>query len=183
MVKNGAGPCGHSANKKHILIKIIASCLSFEVPTELVFSANCIQNDKNTETISFEIGKIPLGEKIYENQHACGVDFTQIRCNNSSVDGRCTLNPKHTWTRWFEEIRIKLLVTGHYPNQVWQYVQLKNDDKLITEYLEKTQGDKVIHDIDSERYGEILAKGCGNEPHTEVEEQIKARFFVDYTVS
>ena len=98
--EQGVGPCGHVAKEKGILVQVIASCMSFEIPVEMAFSAHCAINDKNTRTLSFNVAAgLRRAQQIHECQHPSGIDSTHVQCKNK-IDEPCTMAPGSTWQRW-----------------------------------------------------------------------------------
>ena len=46
--EQGVQPCGHKAREKGMIIKVITSCKSNEIPTEYRYSVDGIHNDEDT---------------------------------------------------------------------------------------------------------------------------------------
>ena len=79
--EQGVGPCGHSARDKGILINVYASCLSHQVPRQLVFSVHTCRNDKNTGDLIFHNAWdcVSLQSKIADGQHMICISCTVYR--------------------------------------------------------------------------------------------------------
>ena len=100
--EQGVQPCGHKAREKGMLIKVLTSCKSNEIPTEYRFSVSGMDKDKDTEMLSFW-----LSEQLLETQTTDYIDSSHINCDRSrSIDEPCVLQPGLTWRR-MEEIKKK----------------------------------------------------------------------------
>ena len=103
--KQGVQPCGHSARDKGILIKVFTSCQSNEIPCRVLYSIRANKNDKDK-------GGCFIKENNFEvayAQHLKHIDSTITRCNNDSIDEKCTLKPGYNWHKWNIEERIYLV--------------------------------------------------------------------------
>lgn len=170
--QHGVQPCGHSAKEKGFMMKVYASCQPTEVPATFAFSARCAKNDKNTSAISYLLGGLK-GDEIYNDQHPCGIDFTEIRCKQKSIEEKCSIPPEHTWQKFDERKRV-FEVTGRENNQPkWSYLLLVDDDQTIQLFKERTQGENAgIHEINYEDYGVVIRSGWGREPPKDVKDWI-----------
>ncbi len=81
-------PCGHSARKNEIQVKIYASCQPDQIGSSLIYFARGCENDKNTGA---QI--VRNGREISPGQITCGIDFTRIICGKS-WDEECALSPE-----------------------------------------------------------------------------------------
>ena len=170
----GVRPCGHSAAENGILVKVYTSCRSTDVAAAPCFSVSCTVNDKNNGTMSYY-----LGRTLRETQHACGIDFTRLICNNT-IDRPCSLNPAITsWKKKSEGSRIRLIRGNDRSNgkKAWHYVLLKDDESIISEFEGKVKSGTV----DVEKYGEILKSGFGQDPPNEVKDSIEKNYSTIYT--
>ncbi len=147
--KQEIGPCGHVAQEKKVLIKVLASCKANEIPVERTFAIHCATNDKNSGQLLWNLTTGQIGD----NQHAYGIDFTQIRCKNN-IDQPCTMHPGSTWRVW--NYHIVLLQNEDKGRPAWHYAMI-NDDKTS-----------------------ILANGWGKDPPSNEKKQITDRYFVNY---
>ena len=169
-------PCGHSAVEKGVLIKVYASCRSGEVAAAPCFSVSGAVNDKNKGFMAYNLGKT-----LRETQHSSGINFTQIQCENSIVEP-CTLNPKLTsWNKKMESSRIYLVRGNNKGKAAWHYVLLNDDDALIADFVEKTQGARAgTETINIEKYGRVLKSGFGQEPPNETKDWLEKNHFSKY---
>ena len=93
--EQGVEPCGHKAREKGMIIKVLTSCKSNEIPTEYCYSVSGAGNDKNTGVMSFSLLK-----QLITTQTTDGIDFSLLRCNNKTIDEPCTLRPGYTWSKF-----------------------------------------------------------------------------------
>ena len=98
--EQGVKPCGHKAREKGMIIKILASCKSKEIPTEFRYSVDGMRNDKSTEAVIFIMSK-----QLSETQTTACIDSSHINCNSRSIGEPCTLPPGLTWRRLEERKR------------------------------------------------------------------------------
>jgi hypothetical protein len=98
--KQGVQPCGHKAREKGMIIKILASCKSKEIPVEYSYCVSGMRNDKTTGAVISMISK-----QLSETQTIAYIDSSHINCNNRSIDESCTLPPSLTWRRFGERRR------------------------------------------------------------------------------
>ena len=91
--EQGVEPCGHKAREKGMLIKVLASCKSYEIPTEYRYSVSGAVNE-NTGEMSFWIAK-----KLSESQTTVSIDSSHIHCSNKNIHEHCTLQPGKLWTK------------------------------------------------------------------------------------
>ena len=174
MDEQGVGPCGHVAKEKDILVKVIASCLSNEIPMELAFSTHCANNDKNLGLFRF----YPINlrsSKIHEGQHPSGLDFTEVQCKNK-IDEPCTMAPGSTWQRWSTAERVPIVRGKDRGRPAWYYVLLVDDEDTITAFHKKMKEGS----LDVANYGKIIKSGWGQDPPNEVYEQMQRTYYVDY---
>ena len=66
-------PCGHKAREKGILVKVYASCLPSQIPTQYRYTVNAIDDDLTYYT----------SKHLSDTQHTYGYNFTVIRCENN----------------------------------------------------------------------------------------------------
>ena len=90
----GVQPCGHKAREKGMIIKILASCKSEEIPTEFRYSVDGMHNDKSTGAVIFMMSK-----QLSETQTTAYIDSSHINCDSRNIDEPCTLPPGLTWRR------------------------------------------------------------------------------------
>ncbi len=133
MDAKGVGPCGHKADDKEILVKVYASCQEREVPTERVFSTQCITNDEVSGNMIF---KIHLRGSMIHYQDPSGLDFTGIRCNRM-INGNCNMNARSTWSDWGngEQIHVQaILAEGKRGNMFVQlYIRADRVEDIMSE--------------------------------------------------
>ena len=160
--QQGVGPCGHSARDKGILITVIASCLSHQVPRQLAHSVYGSSNDKNTGlyTVTKAYHLIALEAKITDNQHGYGINFTGIRCGKQVIDEECLCLPGATWEKWDMWNRQKNILNTAM--NTWDILLLVDDDETVLRFLETAQTGYIDRDS-----GELLRSGHGQEPTKE----------------
>ena len=165
-------PCGHSADKNGILLKVYASCKPTEVAATPCFSVRCAVNDKNTGVMAYYTN----GLKLRETQHSYGVDFTKIRCGKK-FEEPCTFPPNYTWHKWNESERLFLVRGKDHGRSAWHYVLLVDDEETIKIFKEKTQGDAAGKEsIDVASYGQVLKSGWGETPPNEITDWVHKNY-------
>ena len=55
--EQGVQPCGHKAREKGMIVKVFASCKSYQVPTEYRYLVSGVSNDISTGEMEFWISK------------------------------------------------------------------------------------------------------------------------------
>ena len=99
--EQGVQPCGHKAREKGMIIKVVASCKSNEIPTEYCYSVSGTYNERKTGMMAFWISK-----QLLRTQTIDSIDSSRINCTSKSIDEPCTLTPGLTW-KWLKEPRKK----------------------------------------------------------------------------
>ena len=168
--EQGVEPCGHKAREKGMLVKVFASCKSYEIPTEYRYSMNGIANDKNTGEM-----EIVSRKQLLDTQTTDGIDFSSVLCSNMNIDEPCTLEPGFSWSRIRAANRIRLINGIHRGDPAWWYILLEDDDYIQNSYeaVMATGGS-----IDFTKYGQILKSGFGEDPPKDV----KAKINKDYPI-
>ena len=92
-------PCGHKAREKGILIKVVASCRSNEIPTEYRYTVSGTHSERNIGMIAFWISK-----QLLRTQTIDSIDSSLINCTSKTIDEPCTVLPGLTW-KWLKEPR------------------------------------------------------------------------------
>ena len=92
--EQGVQPCGHKAREKGMIIKILASCKSNEIPTKYCHCVSGMHNDKSIGAVIFMMSK-----QLSETQTTACIDSSHINCNSGSIDEPCTLPPGLTWRK------------------------------------------------------------------------------------
>ena len=92
--EQGVQPCGHKAREKGILIKVVASCMFNEIPTQYCYSMSGTYTETETEMMVFRIAK-----QLLETQTTTSIDSSLLNCNSQTIDESCTLPPGLTWGR------------------------------------------------------------------------------------
>ena len=156
--KAGVQPCGHSARKKGIKIKVRCSCQPDQIGSSLFYSVRGNGNDKNTGMSTVDNNK-----EIAPEQTTCGKDFTEINCNKLP-DETCALSPRFTFQDQRNVDRIYLVRGKDRGRPAWHYVLLVDDPETIRTFKEKIQGGN----IELSDYGVVLKSGLGQEPPQEV---------------
>ena len=169
--EQGVQPCGHSGDKKGILLKVYASCKPTEVAATYCFSVHAAQNDKNNGTMSYYITK-----ELRETQHSYGVNCTDIRCGKR-FEEPCALPSEYTWHKWDENHRVFLVRGNDRGRPAWHYVLLVDDEETIKIFKEKTQGDAAgTQSIDVTNFGQVIKSGWGKDPPNEVKDWIDKNY-------
>ena len=164
--EQGVRACGHSADKKGILLKVIASCKPTEVAASPCFSVRCAVNDKNKGGMAYYGGR-----KLRETQHSYGINFTAIQCDKK-FEEPCALSPDYTWRKRNEGNRVYLVRGKDRSRPAWHYVLLVDDEDTVKAFHEKVKEGTV----DVANYGEVLKSGWGENPPNEIKDWIDKNF-------
>ena len=159
-------PCGHSARDKGILIKVLASCLSHQIPQCLSYSAIGFKNDGVTGDMFCikAYNSVNHASKITDTQYGKGQDFTRILCGQDSSSA-CLCLPQANWITRDTTKRIYSVNGEDKEKQAWQLLLVTDDDEIVLQFVEKTQGkNQAQYNIDCSKYGEILKSGLGKGP-------------------
>ena len=103
--EQGVQPCGHKAREKGMVIKVLTSCKSNEIPTKYRYSVSGTIIHKSTGVMVYWRSK-----QLLETQTTDGIDSSRLNCDSKTIDEPCTLPPGLTWMRQ-EETRTKSSVT------------------------------------------------------------------------
>ena len=137
-----------------------------EIPAELAFSTHSVMNNKNTGDASLNIDF--RSEKIQDNQHSSGIDFTEIQCKNK-IHQPCTMAPGSTWKQWNISERTALVTGDDRGRPGWHYVLLVDNEETISIYRNKITGENAgKHSLNMTQYGQILMSGWGQKPPNDV---------------
>ena len=158
--EQGVGPCGHSARDKGILISVLTSCLSHQVPRQLAYSVRGCRNDKNTGDLIASTNFL-LAESIADDQYTKGIASTVVLCGQNSIQDKCLCLPQANWQAWSARQRIH---TVRVNRGIWRMVMFVDDDETILRLLEHMQSH---HPVDPEDYGQVLKSGWGEGPTDE----------------
>ena len=161
--KVGVQPCGHSARKKGIKLKVRCSSQPDQIGSSLFYSVRGNRNDKTT-------GMCVVYDKkeIAPEQTTCGRDFTEITCKKLP-DETCALSPRFTFQDQRNVDRIFIVTGEDRGRPIWRYILLVDDPETIRTFKEKTQGENAgSQPIDLSDYGVVLKSGWGQEPPQEV---------------
>ena len=169
--EQGVQPCGHSADKKGILLKVYASCKPTEVAATPCFSVRCAVNDKNTGRVYYN-----FRSNLRETQHSYGIDFTRIQCSKK-FEEPCALSPNYTWHKENEANRVFLVRGKDRGRPAWHYVLVVDDEDTIKLFHEKVKAGTV----DVADYGEVLKSGWGKDPPNETKDWVEKNFHRVYT--
>ena len=136
--EQGVGPCGHSARDKGILISVLASCLSHQVPRQLALSVHGCYNDKNTgDFIARTFTFVNIHSKVADAQHTRSINSTLVRCGQDSIQDECFCLPQANWQTWSARQRIHTVrIIGQ---NVWRMVMFVDDDESILRYFENVE--------------------------------------------
>ena len=145
---NGVKPCGHSATKKEVLLKVKTSCRSHQISHTLLYSARGWHNDGSTGHLFQEYG----GYEVEQDQHLRYLDNTVVRCKQGlGIKDRC----QHNYD-WHKRIYLEKMKIEERP--AWQYLLVEDEDKFLEHKLQGSQ---------------ILESGWGQDPSEEVKEKMK----------
>ena len=160
----GVQPCGHSAQKKGIKLKVWCSCQPEQIGSSLIYSARGNGNDKNTGS-----KYVSNGYLIAPDQTTCGVDFTKLTCGKTPEE-ECALVPTFTFQLKKTLLSRLFRVRGKDRGRpVWHIVLLVDDPVTIRIFKEKTQGENArTQTIKMDDYGEAIKSGLGQNPPQEV---------------
>ena len=89
--EEGVKACGHSARKKRILLKVLASCQPGQDSAELAYTTRAMYVGEDGDVYR------GLGKKLSE-QHTFGVDFTKVKCGKGEKE-ECTISSDSTWEK------------------------------------------------------------------------------------
>ena len=92
--EQGVQPCGHKAREKGMIIKVVASCKSNEIPIEYRYSVSGTHNDKNTGMMIYWISK-----QLLKTQTTDTIDSSFLNCNSKTIDQPCTLPRNIIWRK------------------------------------------------------------------------------------
>ncbi len=166
--EQGVQPCGHSAAKKGIFLKVLASCNTYEKVATSCYFLRGVSNDKNTNRMMFH------DLKLRPEQHTCGYDFTLYRCKEENPEEPCTYSPGYTWHKYSQAQRIYVMRGTDKGRPVWHYVLLVDDDKTIDRFKELTQGEHAgENSVNGNDFGQVLKSGWGKDPPDDVKQWIK----------
>ena len=162
----GVQPCGHSAQKKGIKLKVWCSCQPDQIGSSLIYSARGIGNDKNTGACYIYVNR-----SIISDQATCGDDFTRITCGKTPEE-ECALVPTFTYklkkTLSSRLFRVMGEVRGR---PAWHIALLVDDPETIRILKEKTHGENAgTQTTNINDYGKSIKSGWGQEPPQEVED-------------
>ena len=90
--EQGVQPCGHKAREKGMIIKVFASCKSYQIPTEYSYLVSGVFNDIFTGKMGFWITK-----QLIEAQTIDTFNSSFLYCKSKTIDEPCTLPPGLTW--------------------------------------------------------------------------------------
>ena len=166
-------PCAHSAREKGVLLVVVASCRSSEIPFQLYSAVRHYGNDKNTGALCCWLN----GWKVAEGQHVKAISSLKIECENKSIDDPCLLRPGITWTRKVQKDRIFLVRGCDRERPAWHYVLLVDDEDTIREFTELTQGENSgMHTLNMNDYGQVIKSGFGRDPPNEVKDWMEQHY-------
>ena len=163
--EQGVQPCGHKAREKGILLKVYASCLPSQIPTQYQFTVNSMNINENiTELTGYK--------QLQDTQHMYGEDFSRIRCDNKSIDEQCTMYPTCTWEKLRLSDRVHLIMDkeGSSGHPAWWYVMVEDDEEMKLKF--KLRG----NNCNFTAYGQVLEWGYGEEPPSMVRDRMDKQY-------
>jgi len=171
--EQGIKPCGHSVHEKGLLLKIYASCKPGETAATPCFSVRGATNDKNTGCFRYNLGK-----ELRDTQHSYGFDFTEVTCEQKEIDKPCTLPPETgTWLMRIQGTRLVFVNGNDHGRRAWHYVILVDDEDIIKEFKEKTQGENAgKFTMNLTKYGQVVKSGWGEYPPNDVKDEMEKKY-------
>ena len=168
MDRLGIQPCGHSARKAGILLKVYTSCLPQQIGSSLLYFARGCGNDKNTGALFLR-----ADSEIARDQNTCGLDFTRITCGES-VHEECRLCPDYTYAKQKEMDYIYLISWSNRGKKAWQLVLLMEAPEIIDLFEEKLRRRyKRSQTVNVKDFGVVLKSGFGEDPPQEVKDWLR----------
>ena len=167
--EQGVEPCGHKAREKGMIIKVLTSCKSNEIPTEYCYSVNGVVNDKNTGVFTSYQRK-----QLLPTQATDGIDSSDLQCNSKTIDELCTLRPGYTWSKYRAANRLYLVHDKDHSGTVWYYVLLEDNDDVVKNFNAQCATDL----IDIRNYGHILASGWGEKPQKYITDILHKEYLI-----
>ena len=170
--KQGVRPCGHSAKKKGILLKVYTACVTGQDAAELCYAMQGMRL-KDDGYVYYQIPK-----KLNSQQKTCGVNFTFNWCGRKEEEG-CIIAPDSTWSTAAAVMRSRIFLlnscTPSHP--AWYYVVLDDDPEKIRDFMHKTQKENVDkYKINMEDYGTILRSGLGTDPPQDAKDWMAEKY-------
>jgi hypothetical protein len=161
--------CGHKAKRRGILIKVYASCRNDEIAREWYFCTEGVTKSENDGRLCFGFGAGP------DTQHSVTFNFAMVFCLASS-DAQCQADKRSRW-KWKDMVSRRLTETVYIVRgtdrgtnrAAWHYVLV--DEEVVEEFRKRTRGGSV----NVEDYGQILARGWGDEPPQSIVNSIDER--------
>ena len=167
----GVQPCGHSAQKKGIKLKVWCSCKQDQIGSSLIYSARGNGNDKNTGD-----KYVSNGYLIAPDQKTCGNDFTKVICGKTPEE-KCAVLPTFTFQLKKTLSRLHIVRGTDRGRRAWHVVLLVDDPETIRIFKEKTQGENAgTQTTNINDYGKSIKSGWGQEPPQEVEDWLDRVF-------
>ena len=161
--EQGVQPCGHKAREKGILLKVYASCLPSQIPTQYRYTVNAIDDDLNYYT----------SKHLSDTQHTYGYNFTRIHCEKSTLSSKlCTVQPGYTWEEWRTTQRVHCVRGKDKGQAAWHYVLIEDDDEVLQSFLAKLNAGR----LNVADFGRVLKSGWGKNPPKNIKEMIEDRY-------
>ena len=157
--------CGHHSREKGILVKVFASCQSYQQATILTYVKEAME--VVVSDVVFDTTK-----KLSTGQQGVAGDFTMIRCNNKP-DEQCEYNcPNQTWTNklWLSDL-VYLVHGKNRGKEFWHYV-LVDEDK-VEQFKKKINNGCIIY---LAKYGKVLYSGWGKDHPQDIKDKIDDQF-------
>lgn len=165
----GVQPCGHSAKKASILLKVRTSCRSNEIPQTLLYSARGRGNDKNNGYLYVKSD----GCEIEQGQHHRSLDSTSIACKiGATFEDPCSLPEDYTWHKKSETERVYLVRGKDQGRPAWHYIMVVDDDEALDLFHKTVKSGNV----DVADFGFVIKSGWGVDPPDHVREWIKKKY-------
>ena len=137
--QQGVGPCGHKARDKGILLKVLTSCLSHQIPRQLAYSVHGCKNEKNTGELIYTkpSHRISVQSKLCDDQHSNVKDFTEVMCRGTqdgNIEEACLCLPDASWKKWSARMRTFTHKHRQDGRKAWHIIQLEDNDQAVLDY-------------------------------------------------
>ena len=153
--EQGVKPCGHSATEKRILLKVFASCKTWQDAAELCYTTRAMEL-KDDGYVYHQTRK-----ELIAQQTTFGVAFTEVRCKK---EDECGISSDSTWSTAGELISERMhIIRGRDKGRpAWHYILLDDDAEKIRDFIHRTQGQSAgTETIKLNNYGTVLKSGQG----------------------
>ena len=120
-------PCGHSARRKGILLKVYASCKTGQDTAELCYTLQAMEVESDG-LVYHRISK-----ELSEQQKSFGDNFTEVGCRKREGE-ECAIASDSTWSTASEVTSGKIFIVRGGRDEgrpAWNYILLDDDPKRL----------------------------------------------------